>query len=194
MFEEYKNRIFRKKGLNIEGTAKCTLLCSKCKRTTFLKLNSNSFPGKDLTPKQFKKVGGYFNHIVFCGQLSDPIFNVHFLELLKICYDTNTKTKVLTAATSKKHNRMWYKKAFETNPNAEWIFGIDGPANLSHKYRVNQNGQFLFDMMCMAKTIGLKVIWQYIIFSWNEKYVEECKQKAKELKITINFIISKRKD
>ena len=189
---EYKVRNFQNKGLNIENTALCTLLCSKCKRATFLKLNGGSLPGKDLKPEQFKKIVGHFRYITFGGQLSDPIFGKHLLELLQICYENNTETRVLTTATSKKHNRDWYKKAFETNPDARWTFGIDGPPHLSHNYRVNQDGEFLFDMMCMAKEMGLKVHWQYIIFPWNAKYLKECKQKAKELDIKMTIIVSER--
>ncbi len=188
--EEYKNRNFRKKVLNIENTARCTLLCSACKRTTFLELNGGSFPGKDLTPEQFKKIIGYFNNITFGGQLSDPIFGKHFLELLKICREQNISTNVLTAATGKPES--WYRTAFETNPDAKWVFGIDGPPDLSHIYRVNQDGEFLFKMMCLAKKMNLKVNWQYIVFPYNKKYMKKCIKIAKKLKIHLSFIISER--
>jgi hypothetical protein len=188
--EEYKVRNFSQKVLNIENTAKCTLLCSKCKRTTFLDLNNKAPQGKDLTPEQFKKVVGYFDDITFGGQLSDPIFGKHFLELLEICLEHNIGPRVLTAATGK--SEAWYKTAFEANPRARWTFGIDGPAHLSHNYLVNQNGEFLFKMMCMAKDMGIKVVWQYIIFPYNESYIEECKAKAINLKIPMVFIVSER--
>ena len=101
--DEYKERNFRKKVLNIENTAKCSLLCPLCKRTTFLELNGGSFPGKDLTPEQFRKVVTYFDDITFGGQLSDPIFGKYFIELLKICREHGIGPRVLTAATGKKN-------------------------------------------------------------------------------------------
>lgn len=189
--EEYKRRNFRKKILNIENTARCTLLCPQCKRTTFLELNGSKFPGKDLTPEQFKKVVTYFDNVTFGGQLSDPIFGKHFIELLKICHTNNVRTRVLTAATGKPES--FYKQAFEANPNAEWTFGIDGPrGHLSNNYRKNQDGEFLFDIMCMAKEQGIKVFWQYIIFPFNKKYIEEAKKIATDLKISLFFIQSER--
>ena len=187
---EYKNRNFRKKVLNIENTSRCTLLCIQCKRTTYLHLNKKPFPGKDLTPENFKKVVGYFDDITFGGQLSDPVFGVYFIELLKICKEYNKGPRVLTAATGK--SESWYQQAFESNRQARWTFGIDGPPHLSHYYRVNQDGEFLFKMMCMAKKMGLEVYWQYIIFPYNESYVDECKSLAKSLQIPIEFIISER--
>ena len=189
--EEYKERNFRKKMLNIENTAKCTLLCSQCKRTTFLELNGGSFPGKDLTPDQFRKVVTYFDDVTFGGQLSDPIFGKHFIELLKICREHAKRPRVLTAATGKKES--FYREAFNANPCAKWTFGIDGPPKLSHKYRVNQDGEFLFEMMRLAKQKCLSTpVWQYIIFPYNKLYVEESKKIATEIGVEMEFIISKR--
>lgn len=189
-FDEYKVRNFRQKDLNIETTPICTLLCSQCKRTTFIDLNDRVPIGKDITPKQFEKLINYFNQITFCGQLSDPVFNKDFLKLLEMCAKVGVSTRVLTAATGRSED--WYKRAFEIHPKAKWTFGIDGPPEISHKYRVNQDGVFLFKMMVLAKSMGLKVFWQYIIFPWNEKYVEKCKRKAKKLGIQIEFIVSER--
>lgn len=196
----YKKRHFNKrwikkhlnnKWLNIEITAKCTLLCPQCKRITFLSLNDGNFPGKDLTPQQFRKIIKHFNKITFCGQLSDPIFGEHFIELLKICHHHEIATRVLTAATGKKE--LFYREAFAANPNAQWTFGIDGPPYLSSRYRVNQNGEFIFEIMKLAKQMTQKgTFWQYIIFPWNEQYIEECKQKAKEIGLEILFIQSER--
>ena len=190
-FEEYKNRDFRKKTLNIENTARCTLLCPQCKRTTFLELNGGKFPGKDLTPEQFRKVVTYFNDITFGGQLSDPIFGKHFIELLKICHEHGVGPRVLTAATGKKES--FYIEAFEANPYARWTFGIDGPPHLSHKYRINQDGEFLFEMMCLAKKMTKRyTTWQYITFPWNKDYLEECKNIANDLGVKMEIIVSER--
>lgn len=190
---EYKERVFKNKRLNIENTARCTLLCPLCKRATFLHLNNKSLPGKDLTPAQFKKIIKYFKAITFGGQLSDPVFGKHFLELLDICYKEKLpETRVLTAATGK--SEAWYKQAFETNPDASWTFGIDGPPHLSSTYRINQDGEFLFKMMCLAKDMNIKTNWQYIIFPYNVQYIEECKARAEQLGIEMFFIQTERDD
>jgi len=178
--------------LNIENNPRCTLECQSCKRTTYFYLNNTkNVPGIDLSLKDFKKCLDFFKGgITFCGQLSDPIFNKDFIEMLKICYDKKVDTRVCTAATGRKKD--WYKKAFSANINAKWIFGIDGPPHLSHKYRKNQNGEFLFEMMIMAKEMKLKVFWQYIVFDYNEKYLEDCKKYSKLLKIDMMLMYSQR--
>ena len=179
--------------LNIENSPRCTLECHLCKRTTYFDLhNTKSVPGIDLSIKNFKKCLDFFKKgITFGGQLSDPIFNKDLIEMLKMCKDTETNTRVLTAATGRKED--WYKKAFLANTDTVWTFGIDGPPHLSHKYRKNQNGEFLFEMMMMAKEIGLRVYWQYIVFDYNEKYLEDCKKYSKNLQIPMQVIYSQRK-
>lgn len=179
--------------LNIENSPRCTLECNQCKRTTYHYLHdTKNVPGIDLSIKNFKKCLDFFKGgITFGGQLSDPIFNKDLIEMLKMCKDTETNTRVLTAATGRKED--WYKKAFLANTDTVWTFGIDGPPHLSHKYRKNQNGEFLFEMMMMAKEIGLRVYWQYIVFDYNEKYLEDCKKYSKNLQIPMQVIYSQRK-
>ena len=183
----FANRI-----INIENNPRCTLECSICKRTTYFHLNdTKNVPGIDLSLKDFKKCLDFFKGgISFCGQLSDPIFNKDFIEMLKMCNDNKVVTRINTAATGRKE--QWYKKAFLANPNAKWCFGIDGPPHLSHLYRKNQNGEFLFEMMILAKEMGLEAYWQYIVFDYNEKYLEDCKKYAKLFKIDMVVIYSQR--
>ena len=102
-----------------------------------------------------------------------------FIEILKLCYEKGVQANVQTASTGKP--KSWFIKAFEANPNARWQFGIDGLPEESHKYRVNQDGQKLFDIMCEAKNYLNKTPrWQYIVFKYNEEHIEQAKFMAKE--------------
>lgn len=184
---------FRHKMLNIENNTRCTLQCPTCKRTDFkIKYGQNApLPGKDITPEQLKKCLKYFNRIHFCGQHSDPIFGQHFIEMLKICKDANVYTEIHTAASHKPET--WYREAFLANTNAHWVFGIDGPPEKSHLYRKNQDGEHLFNMMCLAKELGIKEVWwAYLIFSYNEYEIDRCKELAHSKDIKIEFKLSAR--
>lgn len=184
---------FRHKMLNIENSPRCTLQCPTCKRTDFkIKYGQNvPLPGKDITPEQLKKCLKYFNRIHFCGQHSDPIFGQHFIEMLKICKDRNVFTEIATAASHKP--KAWWREAFLANTDARWVFGIDGPPELSHLYRKNQDGEHLFNMMCLAKELGLNdVWWHYIVFSYNEHEIDRCKELADSKSIKIEFKLSAR--
>ena len=99
-------------------------------------------PGGDLTPERFEKLIHYFKGFSFCGQISDPIFNPHLAELLKMCKDNHKSISVHTAASHRK--KEWWNEVFDANTNARWMFGIDGLPEESHKYRINQDGEKLF--------------------------------------------------
>jgi hypothetical protein len=180
---------FNERTLNIDAGPRCTLECSACARQRFRE-QGKKIPGKDLTPEQFKKIIKYFKHVSFCGTFSDPIFNIHFIDILKICKEENIKTEVHTAATHKKEN--WWQKAFLANTDANWIFGIDGLPKDSHKYRKNQDGEFLFDMMLLNKYLGMRPEWQYIVFDYNKDDIETAKKIAKQHKLKFMLITSKR--
>ena len=53
----------------------------------------------------------------------------------------------------------------EANKNAKWIFGLDGLPKDSHKYRVNQDGNKLYEMMKLGVSMGIFVSWQYIVIA-----------------------------
>ena len=179
------------KWINIENGPRCTLMCPACKRTHWIRDYGKPPKGPDITPDHMRKLLKYFTRTVnFCGQVSDPIFGKHFIELLQICHEHNRPIHIATAATGR--SMEWYKKAFKAAPNAEWQFGIDGPPHLSFLHRVNQDGEFLFEVMKMGKEMGMSVVWQYIIFSYNEDKIDECIELAKKHKISMFFIESTR--
>ena len=84
------------------------------------------------------------------------------------------------------------QKAFEANTGAYWTFGIDGLPKDSHKYRINQDGEKLFKMACMAAKIVDKVKWQYLIFNYNENDIEEARKMAKDNNLILELQKSSR--
>ena len=182
--------IFKDRMINIDTSHRCTLECPKCMRQ-HLRKNDKKIPGDDLSFEDFKKLTKYFKRGVnFCGQLSDPIFNPNFIEMLRYCYENNIDTKIATAASHKKVD--WYEKAFKANKNALWVFGLDGLPKDSHKYRINQDGVHLFEMMKLGKKLNNKIVWQYIVFRYNENDVEECRKMAKDNDIYFDLNLSGR--
>ena len=173
--------------INLDITHRCTLQCQRCNRAIFA-ARGQRVPGEDMTTDNFKKILNFFEEIQFCGQISDPIFHPKFIDFLKLCKDK--KVTVHTAASHKKEE--WYKKAFEANTNAYWTFGIDGLPKDSHKYRINQDGEHLFKMACMASKIVKRVKWQYLIFNYNENNIDEAKKLAKDNNLILELQKSSR--
>jgi len=180
---------FSERAINIDAGFRCTLECPGCARTKFTR-KGKKIPGKDLTIDQFDKLTDYFKRVSFCGTWSDPIFNKNLIEFLKICKEKNISTEISNAASHKPV--QWYEEAFKANKDVWWHFGIDGLPEESHKHRKNQDGVKLFDMMLTAKYLGLNVIWQYIVFDYNEDHIEKAIKLAKMHKLKINLIESTR--
>ena len=168
---------------------KCTLECPTCLRQGYRK-RGEVIPGGDLTPERFEKLIHYFKGFSFCGQISDPIFNPHLAELLKMCKDNHKSISVHTAASHRK--KEWWNEVFEANTNARWMFGIDGLPYESFLHRKNQDGEHLFNMMLLAKSKGIKVTWQYIVFSYNEDHIEEATELALKHDLVLRIMASAR--
>ncbi len=187
---DYKNNGFKFKDCDIDLTNKCTLKCSMCARQKFS--NPKLIPGGDISIESFQKMLDYFDSIYLCGVYGDPIFNVKTIELLKMCYEQNKFVQIHTAASQKPMH--WYEKAFEANPNCVWVFGIDGLPYQSFAYRENQDGEYLFDVMLKARDMGINIIWQYLVFGYNEDKIEIAKRLAYKHQIKIEIHHTSRYD
>ena len=131
---------------------------------------SNSKTGIGLAANQI----GYDKRICVVN-VKEPIvlINPKIIDKLRYCYVNNIDVMMNTAASQRK--KEWYIKAFKANPNATWIFGIDGLPSESHKYRVNQHGVKLFNIMKMAASMDIDTVWQYLVFDYNKDHIDEAK-------------------
>jgi len=170
-FEKSLN-FHKRKGINVDISFRCPLECLRCQRYTSFSANGLKVPGEDMPLDRFEKILDRFDHINFCGQVSDPVHHPKFLEILKMCNDREKTISVHHASAGKPES--WYPKAYAAAPRARWFFGLDGLPNESHKYRKNQDGEKMFRIMIEAtKHLLTPPIWQYIVFSYNEDNVEE---------------------
>jgi len=186
-----KSNFFTRRSLNIDITHRCALDCPRCQRWGNYRQHGKKVPGIDISISQMKKVISFYKDINFCGQYSDPVHHPKFIQILKLLLDNDIACAVHNASSAK--SKEWYIKAFKANPKARWVFGIDGLPNESHKYRINQDGEKLFDIMIEAKKyLTTKPKWQYIIFRYNENHIEQAKQMAVDNDIPIIIVNSSR--
>mgnify|MGYP001174584472 CR=1 FL=1 len=171
-------------GVALELTHRCTLKCASC----FRQKKDYIHEKRDITDEDFEKLTNFFDqYMTFTGQMSDAIFHPKLAEFLKITHEKNIKVEITTAASHKKQEE--WENFFAANPNARWIFCIDGLPKYSSIYRKNQDGEFMYEMMLLAKNkYKLNVVWKYIVFEYNENDVFTCGQLAK--KHGIDFKVS----
>ena len=188
--------VVRFRGINLDTTNACSLKCPGCARQRF-KDGLNGFedlvgpvPGRPITMEEMDVITDYFDTIAFCGTISDPSLHPRFHDLLQMCVDKGKEAIVHVAATVRPSK--WWTKAFMISKghNVRWVFGIDGKPEDSYKYRVNQNGKFLYNMMIRAASMGIPTTWHYVVFNYNENDIEECKKDAEKRNIEFVKIVS----
>lgn len=180
------------RGCSIDAAVGCTLACPACRRqwhkTRGLPPNEN---GKNMCLFEIQALNNFYTCFQINGQISDPVMNPD-LDVILRCIRNRTSCNIHTAATPKWLGEDHYRKLFAANTNIKWIFGIDGLPKDSHQYRVGQDGEKLFNMMLIAKEMGLDTCWQYIVFKYNENDVEEARELAHKHGLSLELTISSR--
>ena len=179
---------------NIDSSHRCILRCPQC-----LRQKKEGGPrikrAYDLEPQDFQKIIDYFQHCVtFCGQISDPIYNPHFLTFLKMLDGTGRGVRIATCGESHKvHTQEWWEEAFTygMNENA-WYFGVDGIDQKSALYRIGSNFDKIWETMRLGKSMGVAIVWQYIVFGYNEHEIERAKEMAEEEGFTLLLVKTNR--
>jgi len=191
MHVQSKNKFFERDGVLIDLSHRCPLGCPRCQRQLNYANLGKSVVGHDLPLSSLEKLTDKFKNISFGGQLSDPIHHPHFIQILEMCKQKQVNTKVQTASSFKPES--WYYNAFQANTDAKWQFGIDGLPEQSNIYRINQDGEKLFEIMCKAKVyLKNKPIWQCIVFRHNEHNLDEVRKKAKQNNLDLIIMYSSR--
>ena len=184
--------LLQRKAINLDITHRCPLSCERCQRFTSFISKGLKVPGTDLSVDKFKMILSHFDHLNFCGQVSDPVHHPKFIEFLTLIYQYRDKSSSVHHASAAKP-MTWYPKAFEANPNTRWWFGIDGLPKDSSKYRTHQDGEKLFEIVKIAaKILKQKPVWQYIIFSYNENNIKEAHKMAQDIGAEFMLINSSR--
>lgn len=181
-----------KRNIDIDLSHRCPILCPMCWRQSDPVAKA---AGHDMSMEDFMKVvkflraGPIKGYLYLAGALSDPIHHPQFIDFLHVCRKYNIDCEVQTASSYK--SKEWFIEAFKAHPNARWQFGIDGLPEDSHKYRINQDGVKLFEIMEMStQYLNQPPIWQYIIFKYNQKHVKYCESWAWEIGASFKVVLS----
>ena len=178
--------------INIETTTRCTLKCPACVRQHYYTKNKKPIVGTDISLKSLDIITDYYDSVGFCGNFSDPTTHPDLYSLLKMCINKSRRVSISVASSFRP--KGWFRRHFllTKNANVTWEFAIDGLPKDSHKYRINQDGEKLFEIMTIGKRMGCKVVWKYILFNYNENSLEEAHRLAKSINVPLSVIKSVR--
>lgn len=162
-------------GINTEVGITCRLKCPGCARSVYPKLvlaNRSIFRFDE-----YKPILDVTDHYKFCGNHSDPIYHPDFVKTFKYLNDQNKHLTVSTNGSGK--TKEWWVHVFSlSKETTEFEFALDGIPEDSHIYRINQDGNHVWEIMKLGRSMGVNIIWQYIIFDYNKDDVEFCRDMA----------------
>jgi hypothetical protein len=170
--------------LNLEITNKCKLKCPGCMR----QINKNILKGtSEITLDRLKIIFDTFPSVNFCGTASDPIYHKDFHEILEYITNNNfDESDHLICTNGHGFDEEWWTKSFELtkrkNPDKKirWRFGIDGLPKDSHKYRILQDGEQVWEMMKLGSKMDAHIEWQYIVFNYNQNDIDTARKMAED--------------
>ena len=62
----------------------------------------------------------------------------------------------------------------------------------SHKHRINQDGEHLFEMMKLGRKMNVNIVWQYIVFKYNQNDIDTARKNAIDNDIEFKLSYSSR--
>ena len=179
---------------NMDLSHRCILRCPQCLRQKVegLPRIKRSF---DIGKPEFRKILNYYdNQITFCGQISDPIYHPDFLAFLEMMDGLGKGLRVATNGTNTKGmDEKWWEKAYSYGLGENcWYFGVDGLDEKSELYRIGSNFKQVWETMKMGVQAGHPIVWQFIIFGYNEHEIEQAKEIAHKEGITLLLVKTNR--
>ena len=172
-------------GFHIEPTNICTLKCSGCARTRFIKEWPQHWKNHSLDIDKLLKfidIDLAGKKITLCGNYGDPIYHPDFIELV-------TRLKLqgsiisITTNGSYKTQEWWEQLVSKLTPDDNITFSVDGTPKNFTQYRVNADWESIQTGMKVVANALCRSVWKYIPFSYNQHNIEEVKQLSDDIGI-----------
>jgi MoaA/NifB/PqqE/SkfB family radical SAM enzyme len=119
-----------------------------------------------------------------CGDIGDPIYASEYLQIVEYIKTHNPKIHVFTITNGSYRKSEWWKQFAKISNEYDTInFSIDGHDDASNNlYRVGSNWSSIMDgINIMCDHSSAFVNWATIVFAFNQDYLGQIKQQAKDL-------------
>lgn len=176
------------KEVHLGITNRCRLACLVCARND--KTSDTMQKIQDIALEDIKKflLSASPRKVFFCGVYGDPIYHPDFIEIIRFMKQELPYTMIIihTNGTGKK-DEWWHELISLLTRKDSIYFAIDGSPENYHNYRINSKWSEVEQAVkaCVKARDSInnytKIIWKYLVFSFNEDTIYESYLKCKEL-------------
>lgn len=176
-----------KKGIMVENTIACDMMCKSCDRKSILKCRKKTCLSLEDIKKISKEVFENKIESVCFFNLGEPFLSNDIYEELKILKKDNKKINIIVSTSGLHLNTFNKRKAMKYINHI--AFSIDGIDNkILKKYQTNGNFDISYknmkDLVDFRNDNNLRgsIEWKYILFNWNDKkeYINRAIELARE--------------
>jgi MoaA/NifB/PqqE/SkfB family radical SAM enzyme len=173
------------KGFSIEPTNICTLKCPGCARTRFIKQWPQHWKNHSLDIHvllKFLDIDLVDKEFTLCGNYGDCIYHPDFLNFVAELKKHKVVLRIITNGSYK--NTNWWQQLCESlDPKDTVIFSVDGIPDNFLNYRINADWFSIQQGMKICVANGIKTVWKYIPFSFNQDTIQQAKDLSQSLGI-----------
>jgi len=171
------------KGIHIEPTNICTLKCPGCARTRFIDQWPQHWKNHSVDTDSLLKfldidLAGI--EVTLCGNYGDPIYHHGLSDLVGRLKQRGARITLITNG-SYKTAAWWRDLATRMDANDEIVFSIDGLPSNFQQYRINADWASIRQAIETCVQSGLRSVWKYIPFAFNETDIETAAQLSRDL-------------
>ena len=193
----------KSQNINFEPGITCRLKCAGCnmrsdgmsKKNNPEKFKSQAWDRRYNIPlEKYKVIFEVFKGYEFCGNLSDQIYNPDFIDTLK--YMKGRRHSVVFHTNGSGKSKEWWTQVFSLckDEDWKWTFALDGLPKDSHIYRINQDGEQVWEMMKLGMEMEMNILWQWIVFNYNQYDIDQGKMMAEHYGMRFDYFHSTRWD
>lgn len=195
-------KIMTDRSINVDTSHRCLLQCPYCTRQNSVGkavVKQYQVEYGDLRINDAIKMAQTWPRLSFCGQISDPVYHPKMHDLMRALNTVDNLKFIEFHTTGHGKKTVWWEELVDITNSGnyfmQWIFGIDGINQKTSLHRVNQSFDSAFNAMKYVaqnvKDHG-EVIWQYIVFEYNEKDIPTAIQMANDYGIKFQLLTSSR--
>jgi len=172
--------------LHIELSSRCQASCPQCIRNIDGGVTNPLITETDIDLESYIKIVGpilpQLKHIIYCGNVGDPLMNKDFHKIVEYTRDNNPDIYVDIHTNGSLRNTEYWSDLVNLLPKNHTVYwGIDGLEDTHSIYRIGTDYHKILNNATAFNNNGGNSVWTFITFKHNEHQLEVCRDLSKQL-------------